>query len=550
MKYRLITTVFFAVMLAANGHASGFKLASDGERKRFNEEMHRLALLQRSEASAGGDPWDNYAVPEALPVQRASIYQVMSRASVPIPTTSARITSSPLSVKVEAGRPVTLRVGAIGERIEYQWRRNRLEIPGAQSSAYNFTASLSSAGSYDCVVWNSDSLVVSGSATVTVTQPISRKFVGTFHGLIERNPELNANLASSIQLTTTATGLYTGKIQSGLKSIPIAGQFVVSPQDLTKADLSQFIPQIGATLSLTLDTVSDTLSGTLKKANSAGVAVSGWRNSWTEIVGNAAKYKGLHTFALRSVSGESAVPQGYGFGSLLIAEKTGLLTLVGSLPDGSVMTGSTFVGSAGQVLLYVPLYSNLGSLAGALQLTAGSSAPSGNVVTGSPTWLKPMPSISSRDTVYKAGFGPVGMDLNGGFYTAPAKGERVLGLPVASNNAQFVFGAGGLDTEGKEFTQSVTITNPSPVGVTNKVSVPLNVNKMTLPMLNPATGTFSGEFTIAGSTRKGPFSGQIVTVSGVTKGYGFFLLPKVPTLGETLLTAPKLSGAVLLEKTQ
>ncbi|MEI6715935.1 MAG: immunoglobulin domain-containing protein [Verrucomicrobiota bacterium] len=552
MKNRLITTVFFAGLLVGNVHASGFKLASAVDRKRFNEEMHRLALVQRSEAAAGSDPWDNYATPESVPVQTANIYQVMSRASLPIPQiyVPARITSSPSSVKVDSGRPVTLRVGATGtEIIEYQWRRNGVEIPGAQSSTYSFTASLSSAGSYDCVVWNLRSLVVSGSAAVTVTQPINGKFVGTFHGLIERDPALNTNLASSIQLTTTASGLYSGKIQSGLTSIPLAGQFAVSAQDQTKATLSQFIPKLGATLSLTLDTATDTLSGTFKKANSDGVAVSGWRNSWAEVAGNAAKFKGLHTFTLRAVSGGAEAPQGYGFGALSIAEKTGLLTLVGTLPDGSAMTGSTFVGSAGQVLVYVPLYSNLGSLAGTLKLTVGSSAPIGNVITGSPTWLKPTPAITSRDTVYKAGFGPVELDAEGGFYIVPAKGERVLGLPVATNNAQFTFSVGGLDTEGKEFTQSVTISNPSPLGLTNKVSISSSLNKVAVLSVNPATGTFSGEFTVAGSSRKGPFSGQIVTVSGVTKGYGFFLLPKVPGVKETLLTAPKLSGAVVLEKT-
>jgi len=98
------------------------------------------------------------------------------------------------------------------------------------------------------------------------------------------------------------------------------------------------------------------------------------------------------------------------------------------------------------------------------------------------------------------------------------------------------------------------ITNPSVTGFTNVASFITNTNSVTLPTLTPSTGAFSGDFTIPGTTtalnRKASFSGQIVRLIGTTttmQGYGYFLLPKVPSTGQTVKTSPKLSGRVLLQ---
>ncbi len=49
------------------------------------------------------------------------------------------------------------------------------------------------------------------------------------------------------------------------------------------------------------------------------------------------------------------------------------------------------------------------------------------------------------------------------------------------------------------------------------------------------------------AARKAIFYGQLVqTPDGAFNGYGYFLLPKPPAPGQTMTTAPKLSGALLL----
>jgi hypothetical protein len=119
------------------------------------------------------------------------------------------------------------------------------------------------------------------------------------------------------------------------------------------------------------------------------------------------------------------------------------------------------------------------------------------------------------------------------------------------SNAAVGFTLGGLEAEAKEFTQRVRITNPSLTGLTNTATpvIPIS-NKVTFPTLKADTGEIGGDFTLAGATtaldRKAPFYGQIVTTGAVTKGYGYFLLPKVPVGTQPVATSPKLSGKVEL----
>ena len=100
------------------------------------------------------------------------------------------------------------------------------------------------------------------------------------------------------------------------------------------------------------------------------------------------------------------------------------------------------------------------------------------------------------------------------------------------------------------FDQPVTIANPKPTGLTNiaKIETPVNATRVT--SLNAATGAFAGSFVIPGAStalnRPAAFQGQIVCIGGTTQGYGFFLLPQVPTGSEKVSTAPKLSGVVKL----
>jgi hypothetical protein len=443
------------------------------------------------------------------------------------------ISLQPSSVSVNAGGVVTLKVRATGSgTLGYQWRKGGVAVPGAVSSVYSFSAvNSSSAGSYDCVVTNSASSVASAKASVTVRP-------GTFHGLVDRKADLNGNLGSRIDLTSTATGACSLKITSGTVSYAATGQ--LSSVKASPGSLQVTVPKLGV-VALQLDATGSTFTGSLKNAaGTSTAAVNAWRNPWAEVSGNASKLKGAYSLYFAQGNVLQSLPQGYGYASFTVNGTSGGLVMTGALADGSSITGSTFVGKDGRVLVYSPAYSNRGSLAGTLSVSAAPMVKD-NSVSGAVTWLKP---AVAGDASYPSGFGPVSLKARGGVYTAPPAGGRVLGLPAGANNGTLTFKSGGLALD---VNQPVTITNPSTTGVTNTVSVASNANGVKLSSLSAASGRFAGEFTLSGTARKAQFSGQIVNVAGIPEGYGFFLLPKTPAAGETATTALSLSGQVLLK---
>ncbi|MDZ4288282.1 MAG: hypothetical protein U0984_10000, partial [Prosthecobacter sp.] len=304
------------------------------------------------------------------------------------------------------------------------------------------------------------------------------------------------------------------------------------------------------TLDLTLDATTNSLAGTLEDVAANSVAVTGWRNAWNSITNKATAFKALHTFCLEQPDPDAALPGGHGYGSFTVIEGTGALTVAGKLADGSAFTTVTFMGQQGQVLLYQSLYANLGAFSGMLTVVPGGT-PADNTLTGAASWIKPAAPAASMDTVHRAGFGPLPITIDGGAYPILAPGAVVMGLPNTANNAKLEFTGAGLDEEGKAFNLTFNLLNPSATGLTNKATFPaINPNKVTMPIITPATGAFGGDFTIAGTTpdlnRKVAVLGLIVKRPGGVQGCGFALLPKLPVPPQTVDTSPKRSVRVVL----
>ena len=287
------------------------------------------------------------------------------------------------------------------------------------------------------------------------------------------------------------------------------------------------------------------------------LVTSAWRNPWllskTPALNNpATAFAASYTARLDAGQGGAVSPDGYGYTSFTIST-AGTLTLAGKLPDGNAVTGGTHVGPNGEVLLFNLLYGNRGSHVGRLDITKTTPVTS-NTLTGTTSWLKPGPlTATSSDTVYKAGFGPLNVDAQGGVYIPPTAGNLVMGLPVVpsnQSNAKISFSEGGIATR-NSFHQSLRFFTKTPQDSISLVGVlPPLTNSTQLTAVDSKKGTFSGSFTIDGATpalnRPAPFYGQIVKIGATTGGYGYFLLPKVPVPPEKVSTAPKLSGRVVL----
>ncbi len=395
--------------------------------------------------------------------------------------------------------------------------------------------------------------------------------IGSFIGPMARSP-LNDNLGGRFDLTTTASGFFSGSIVIGARRIAFTNKLLVSSgatdmilsgalTGITMADktpLTAYIEVYAAEqyARLTLVRASDGLS----------LVTDAWRNPWVAL-SNPALYKAAfdfeayYTIRLDAGIGGLASPSGFGFASFSLG-KFGQIALIGKLPDGSVITGSSFVGNKGEMIVHHLLYKGKGSYVGQLTLLTGATV-SANSVLGSPTWLK-LPGLpKSKDPLYKAGFGPLTVEVEGSPYTAPTAGQRVLALPAAiapATNANLAFSEGTIAGMA-DFQQPLRIDNPKPTGLTNKAFVaPFdlkaalnpNPNKVALPKLDAAKGSFSGSYTLPGThpitgkplNRLAPFFGQIVKIGASTQGYGFFLLPTLPAPAPAI--PAKLSGVVEL----
>ena len=408
-------------------------------------------------------------------------------------------------------------------------------------------------GSYRVLVTPYDSL---GAAQTAVEFKInvaglSKGVVGKFSGLAERSPAANSNLGASVQLTTTAGGLYSGRLLVGTRSYTLKGRLEMDAEHPTIVKLSTALPQpaTGGSLALVFDGEKQSFSGNLFQSGTYA-AVNGWQTPWTAAV-PATSLQGAYTYRLSTAAPSGLVPEGYGYGSLKVNATTGLVALTTTLADGSRATGSAVLGKDGEVAVYTALAST--SLAGQLTLTAGTSATSLNSLVGTISWLRP----AVAGTVYAAGFGPLDLHAAGGAPVAVAKGSLVLGLdPVstaAPQNAELSFAAGGLDTESREFSRMVAV-KPTTSVAKNTVTIPSVSGTPTTSVsaLNPSTGAFAGTFLLTGTSattnRTVRFQGQVVTIDGETQGYGYFLMPTLPSGTLTLTTSPKLSGSVLFSK--
>jgi hypothetical protein len=369
-------------------------------------------------------------------------------------------------------------------------------------------------------------------------EAIPPEMVGSFTGIIARDPLANANLGGRLTLTTTAKGTYTAKITIGANTKSLVGH------------LADTAPQISgiigsAPLALTFDDDSHLISGTHGAA-----AINGWRSTWTT-AHPADTRVGYYTVGIDLADladqGKAKIPQGSGYASFAVSAR-GTLTVTGRLADGTAFTSAGFIGPNGEIPVYRPLYGNLGSLAGTLDLTEDvDQAFADNTVSGKLTWLKP----ATKTRIYPDGFGPINLDVYGKYLAITSAKGIASGLPL-SGVANLAFTGGGVEAS---VTQPDVL--PFTYTATNSVDLPKagltgNPAKVTLA-INTKTGLISGAFTLVETspklTRRVAFRGMVIRPAvGNSKARGYFLLPQIPTHGQTVSTSIILSGKVLIDQ--
>jgi sugar lactone lactonase YvrE len=247
----------------------------------------------------------------------------------------------------------------------------------------------------------------------------------------------------------------------------------------------------------------------------------------------ATLYAGTYKFILdpcESARSEPLVyPQGTGFGTLTVLSN-GTVNCVGTLSDGTTVTGSSILGGSSyqmyydaynKIPLFFMLYGNTGSVQGWHQISVYSmnnSAPqtptqSSKYVGGCMDWWKN--SQISPSGAYPDGFPLHGLQVVG--EEKSSSNEIVVGsyFPQSSNNARFELLGHGLAAG---FIQIFTLN------ANNSTSMPSgsgNPNDLSFSF-SGSTFQFNGSYRAGQSSPTSNFKGVFLKIYG--RGYGFSML--------------------------
>lgn len=376
---------------------------------------------------------------------------------------------------------------------------------------------------------------------------------GSYNGLVKASETLPApsgtvpSVSSEgvITVTLLPAGTFTGKLTLDGLVLPVAGAFDTAGAARFGANRAKslIVPRTGKSslvvaLNLDLDPLSvgtGKLSGTvtqnLRSAITAVSAINADRahfNGTTVVVPDdyltvtgTARSDGLFTAFISPQASASQpeglttadYPQGEGIAMLKVS-KAGLVTLAGTLADGTALTASVPLSKALTCPLFTPLYSNGGFIGGQLVLDHESSAA--DLSASDMLWSRPF--LENQHYPYGWSEG-LKVDLLGARYRA-ITGQSILpGLPAsdADGNADLSFTDGLLTGP---VTKQVSISTTDVV-----TKIPATDASFTLT-INRLTGMLTGTFTDTSGT-KPSFQGVIYQKGDPAqpKGHGFFLTP-------------------------
>lgn len=358
--------------------------------------------------------------------------------------------------------------------------------------------------------------------------------VGKASGGINPGTLEGGALGGWVTLSTTSAGAFTGQLQLGAAKYSFRGRFdsyigLADPITLNRPGLSPLTLSLAMILegpdrgqvTVSLDDGATTETTTLFREV--------WSKSLPATHFAGAKSARYHlAWSTNPADSADAFPQGLGT-AVITLSSNGVAKLAGKLADGAAFTQSRVVWPDGSLPVFVPLYASKGVLNGGILLDSGTNlSPADNAVSGSAAWLRPV----GTGLLFAGGF-DTSLNVTGGVYTPPAKGQRVLGLGGGASHSpvELVLSRGGLTTP---IESAVTLSTASLVTTLNP-----NTNSLVLKF-TAATGLVSGSF--KSGARSATFSALILppTSADPSEAYGYFLLPGA-TAG-----SPTLSGAVFV----
>lgn len=367
---------------------------------------------------------------------------------------------------------------------------------------------------------------------LTVAPP-DPETVGTFDGLVDRDPAVaaNANYGGAISnLVIGNNGVFTGRLIQGSAGFVINGRLNASASADPTATVSipRAAPLAKMVLTFTIDRTDGHLTGTLSEVGGAWTCnVEAFRRTASSAI--AAR----QNFWLDSmnVPVSATEPGGASAGSITISP-TGAALITLRMADGTAVSRTTSRGKGGEVPVFAMLYGGKGSVHGNLVVTDFTN-PGFDTVSGSLTWNKTRPA-SISDRVYAGGFDFGVGNLNrlnalGGEYRKPVSPTILWGLnPVVlpQVNAKLAFARAGIESSDYYLLASSNTNKSFIVSSTHLVTMPLPNLAAVTCKVNATTGEVTGTLTLKDGTPAvtrtvGYYS---VIATGLQRGRGWFSL--------------------------
>ncbi|MFA6287644.1 MAG: putative Ig domain-containing protein [Opitutaceae bacterium] len=413
-------------------------------------------------------------------------------------------------------------------------------------------------GTYNVTYWTVTAGVKGPvMSLVIVIDPLPAALSGRFEAILEVLP-LPGVPAGKIELLVNAkTGAFTGKLTYGSTAIvyslkgtlALNGTYDVGTASVT---INRGNGNVPYRLDLVIDSTQaadHVLLGTLALSNVAisqsdtGVQLATYTSSSpTPWQGNYSLILDDPTAAPSNL-GVNVVPEGTGYGTIMIKAAGGLMVCKGQLGDGTPLTSSVAPSADGSYRWYVKPYKTGGTLAGWIRFVpvAGLGAPYQAVGAANSElyWSK---DASSRNASYRAGFGPVVIAATVQRWMPPARGTTLsTTLQLPSGMIASSFTSADLPVADSALVPTVlslndqnkfTVIAPDPGS--NHFGIRARTFNGTFAT---STGLFTGTFTLEDSRRitvKGILIQQPVVGSGTVVGEGFFLIPSLVGGGEAV----------------
>ena len=372
-------------------------------------------------------------------------------------------------------------------------------VPGAGALFSNWVGRLGVGGPVQFINTSTQLHFLMRSNLVLEANFVANPFLagkGTYNGLFYTPSGVEHESSGAFTLVLRKSGGYSADLQLAGQRFGLSGQFALDAR---------------ATNTFVRDSHDVSVEWTLNAAheptnNLFGRVVSG-DPAWEAVLlgdrapaygTNASPYRGKYTLLVTGTGDASITnhPAGDGVGTAVVATN-GIVSLAGTLADGTPFTQSAQVSADGLWPLYAPLYNGRGSLLGWVTFSTNPPlAPS--FASPRVSWIKP----AMTNGLYPEGF-ETETTLWGSRY---AKAAPVLPL----THATLVFLGGNLD---EPLTNAVTLTASNTV--VNGGPWPLS---MTITRSN---GLFAGTLSFTNENRTLTFQGAMLQRQ--TNGAGFFL---------------------------